>query len=94
MPWRERRDDPICDSVACLVRSVGSSNVCIYRLPRERVCGLARLALPACRQPVAVYDNIPIVSYLASAGGAVPARCPFPPNIRWWKLSTAIGYVL
>jgi len=39
-------------------------NVCIYRLPREKsIVRPARSYCPHCHEPIAWYDNIPMVSY-------------------------------
>ncbi len=45
-------------------------NVCIYRLPREESIIHPRSHCPQCQRPIAWYDNIPILSYLA-----LGARC-------------------
>jgi len=43
-------------------------NVCIYRVPRERSIITPRSACPGCGQPIAFYDNIPILSFLILRG--------------------------
>ncbi|HOT01470.1 MAG TPA: prepilin peptidase [Acidobacteriota bacterium] len=43
-------------------------NVCIYRVPRERSIVTPRSACPGCGQPIAFYDNIPILSFLILRG--------------------------
>ncbi|WHZ27255.1 MAG: Leader peptidase (Prepilin peptidase) / N-methyltransferase [Nitrospira sp.] len=43
-------------------------NVCIYRLPRQESIVWPGSHCPRCAQPIAWYDNIPILSYLALAG--------------------------
>ena len=45
-------------------------NVCIYRLPREESVAWPASHCPSCRQAIAFYDNIPIVSFLI-----LRARC-------------------
>lgn len=60
---------------ACLLGAcVGSFlNVVIYRVPREQFFGLGnRSVCPHCRARIAVYDNLPVVSWLALRGRA---RC-------------------
>ncbi len=43
-------------------------NVCIYRVPRERSIVTPRSACPGCGQPIAFYDNIPVLSFLFLRG--------------------------
>jgi leader peptidase (prepilin peptidase)/N-methyltransferase len=43
-------------------------NVCIYRLPRGLSVISPRSACPQCHQPIAGYDNIPVLSWLILGG--------------------------
>ncbi|HYK49199.1 MAG TPA: prepilin peptidase [Terriglobales bacterium] len=43
-------------------------NVCIYRLPRDLSVVQPRSACPGCEQPIAFYDNIPVLSWLLLRG--------------------------
>jgi len=43
-------------------------NVCIYRLPRDLSPVRPRSACPHCHEPIAFYDNIPVLSWLLLRG--------------------------
>jgi len=43
-------------------------NVCIYRLPQGLSVVQPRSACPECQQPIAFYDNIPVLSWLVLRG--------------------------
>jgi leader peptidase (prepilin peptidase)/N-methyltransferase len=43
-------------------------NVCVYRLPREMSVVSPRSACPQCQQPIAFYDNLPVLSWLILRG--------------------------
>lgn len=54
---------------ALLGAAVGSFlNVCVYRWPAEQSVLRPRSTCPGCQQPIAWYDNIPILSYLILRG--------------------------
>jgi leader peptidase (prepilin peptidase) / N-methyltransferase len=43
-------------------------NVCIYRLPRGLSVVAPRSACPNCKEPIAFYDNIPVLSWIVLRG--------------------------
>ena len=43
-------------------------NVCVYRLPLDLSVVTPRSACPHCKQPIAFYDNLPVVSWLFLRG--------------------------
>jgi leader peptidase (prepilin peptidase)/N-methyltransferase len=55
--------------VAMLGAALGSfANVVIYRMPRDESIVAPRSRCPACGRPIRVYDNVPVLSYLALRG--------------------------
>jgi leader peptidase (prepilin peptidase) / N-methyltransferase len=55
-------------------------NVCIYRLPRGLSVVSPRSACPNCEQPIASYDNIPVVSWLLLRGRCRNCKTPITPR--------------
>jgi leader peptidase (prepilin peptidase) / N-methyltransferase len=55
-------------------------NVCIYRLPRDLSVVHPRSACPGCEQPIAFYDNIPVLSWLILRGRCRNCRIGISPR--------------
>ena len=55
-------------------------NVCIHRLPLGTSIVRPRSACPHCGRPLAWFENIPIVSYLALRGRCRSCRAPISPR--------------
>lgn len=68
-------------------------NVCIYRLPREESVAWPASHCPSCRQAIAVYDNIPILSYLVLRGRCRACRAAISIRYPLVEAANAIGYV-
>ena len=66
-------------------------NVCIYRLPRGFSVVTPRSACPNCKQPIAMYDNIPVVSWLLLRGRCRHCKVPISP--RYWMIELLTGFL-
>ncbi|MBX3329048.1 MAG: prepilin peptidase [Nitrospira sp.] len=68
-------------------------NVCIYRLPRQESIAWPGSHCPKCSHPIAWYDNIPILSYLALAGRCRHCAVRIPFRYPLVEILNAAGYV-
>lgn len=68
-------------------------NVCIYRLPRQESIAWPGSHCPRCSQPIAWYDNIPILSYVALAGRCRHCTLRIPIGYPLVEILNAVGYV-
>lgn len=66
-------------------------NVCIYRLPRGLSVVTPRSACPNCKEPIAMYDNIPVVSWLLLGGRCRHCKVPISP--RYWMIELLTGFL-
>lgn len=65
---------------AVLGLAVGSFlNVCIYRLPRRESLLWPASHCPSCGRPLAWYENVPLVSWVALRGRCRTCRAPISP---------------
>ena len=68
-------------------------NVCIYRLPRQESIAWPGSHCPSCSHPIAWYDNIPILSYLALAGRCRHCTVHIPFRYPLVEILNALGYM-
>ena len=82
--------------VACLFGAVVGSflNVCIHRLPRRESVVWPASHCPSCASPIALYDNIPILSYLLLRGRCRACRALISPQYPIVELANGVGYGL
>jgi leader peptidase (prepilin peptidase)/N-methyltransferase len=75
------------------------ANVCIYRLPRTDEFPEGRSIVSpgshcfACKEPVAWYDNVPLLSYLWLRGRCRNCRAEFSPRYLFVEAATAMIFV-
>ncbi|OFV99268.1 MAG: hypothetical protein A3H28_02735 [Acidobacteria bacterium RIFCSPLOWO2_02_FULL_61_28] len=65
-------------------------NVCIHRLPRHESVVKPRSRCPQCSQPIAAYDNIPLVSYLLLRGRCRHCQARISPLYFFVELATGL----
>jgi leader peptidase (prepilin peptidase)/N-methyltransferase len=88
--------DPLLASASVLFGLIFGSflNVCIYRLPRDlSVLNPRWSACPACKKPIAFYDNIPSISWLLLRGRCRQCKAPISPRYLMVELLTAILFL-
>jgi leader peptidase (prepilin peptidase)/N-methyltransferase len=68
-------------------------NVCIYRLPLGLSVVTPRSACPECKEPIAFYDNLPILSWLILGGRCRQCRTRISPRYLMIELLTGLLFV-
>ena len=48
--------------------------MCIYRMPRGLSVVTPRSACPGCKNPIALYDNMPVLGWLMRSAGDIPVE--------------------
>jgi leader peptidase (prepilin peptidase)/N-methyltransferase len=87
--------DPIfASAIFVLGLAFGSFlNVCIYRLPLGLSVITPRSACPKCKQPIALYDNMPVLSWLILRGRCRHCKTSISPRYLMIELLTGLLFV-
>jgi leader peptidase (prepilin peptidase)/N-methyltransferase len=68
-------------------------NVCIYRLPLGLSVVTPRSACPRCKQPIAFYDNVPVLSWLILGGRCRQCKTGISPRYLMIELLTGLLFL-
>ena len=68
-------------------------NVCIYRLPRGLSVVTPRSACPECKEPIASYDNLPVLSWLILGGRCRHCQNKISPRYLMIELLTGLLFL-
>jgi leader peptidase (prepilin peptidase) / N-methyltransferase len=88
--------DPFLASASVVLGLVFGSflNVCIYRLPRDlSVLRPRRSSCPNCKQQIAFYDNLPVLSWLFLRGRCRKCNALISPRYLLVEVLTAILFL-
>ncbi|HXY20648.1 MAG TPA: prepilin peptidase [Gemmatimonadales bacterium] len=66
-------------------------NVCVYRLPRNESVIAPRSRCPGCGKPIAWYDNVPVLSYVALLGRC--RHCGARISVQYPLVELAVGLI-
>jgi leader peptidase (prepilin peptidase)/N-methyltransferase len=68
-------------------------NVCIYRMPLGLSVVTPRSACPGCKQPIAFYDNMPVLSWLILRGRCRQCKTKISPRYLMIELLTGLMFL-
>jgi leader peptidase (prepilin peptidase) / N-methyltransferase len=88
--------DPFLASASVLLGLAFGSflNVCIYRLPRDlSVLQPRRSVCPECKQQIAAYDNLPVLSWLLLRGRCRKCQARISPRYLVVEVLTAVLFL-
>jgi leader peptidase (prepilin peptidase)/N-methyltransferase len=68
-------------------------NVCIYRMPRELSVVFPRSTCPNCKQLIAFYDNVPVLSWLVLRGRCRKCKAKISPRYLMIEVLTGLLFV-
>lgn len=68
-------------------------NACIYRLPLGLSVVTPRSACPNCKQAIAFYDNVPVLSWLILRGRCRHCKTPISPRYLLIELLTGVLFL-
>ena len=68
-------------------------NVCIYRLPLGLSVVAPRSSCPHCKQPIAFYDNLPVLSWLVLRGRCRHCQTSISPRYLFIELLTGLLFL-
>ena len=87
-------DPVIASSIFLFGLAFGSFlNVCIYRLPLGLSVVSPRSACPKCKQPIAFYDNLPVLSWLILGGRCRHCKSRISPRYLMIELLTGLLFL-
>ncbi len=92
--FRDQVDPFLASSIFLFGLAFGSFlNVCIYRLPLGLSVVSPRSACPKCKQPIAFYDNIPVLSWMILRGRCRDCKTRISPRYWMIELLTALLFL-